>query len=97
VRPILSICHAASGLPPSPVLSGHSFCHPRSRVVCCAVSLHVLQVMIMPPAHAPHRSLGTCVCSSVTCGPCYLAVAAKYFFIRPRQIVVGHVAVLEPF
>jgi hypothetical protein len=34
--------------------------------------------------------------SSVTCGPCYLAVAAKYFFIRPWQIAPGHVAVLVP-
>jgi hypothetical protein len=41
------------------------------------------------------RCLGTCERSSVTQESCHLAVTAKYFFIHPCQIAVGHVAALE--
>jgi hypothetical protein len=67
-----------------------------TRCSIVAMSMHVLQIMIMPAARAPRRHLDTCVRSLITHEPCYLAVTVKYRFICPRLLVVGHVAALEP-
>jgi hypothetical protein len=98
---VLSICHATCGLPPSPVLSGHSFCQLRSRVVYhtvqyCSDEYARLADHDYAVAHAPRRHLDTCVRSSITHRPCYLAVTAKYRFICPRLLAAGHVAASEP-
>jgi hypothetical protein len=58
--------------------------------------LHVLQVMITPPTCVFCRHLCTCEHSSVMRGSCHLAIIAKYFFIHPRQVAVGHVVAPEP-
>jgi hypothetical protein len=50
----------------------------------------------MPPAHASCWCLGTHECSLLMHEPCSLTVVAKYFFIRPPQVVVRHMVASDP-